>query len=122
MTDGKHDPFDLHTALDSDPPVLTVEGYVAAEAGLAMLAVVDQLLESGRRKIILDFSKCSLINSPGVVAVLQITLKVVEDFQGDIVLVGLNDLQNTVMEMAGVLPVASQAADLDEARAILAKA
>ena len=47
-------------------------------------------------------------------------MQVVEDFGGRIVLVGLDELKLTVLEMAGVLPLAEKADNLDQALMILA--
>jgi len=112
--------FTLRQTNHRDFAVIEVEGYYAAEAGQETKTIVAELLANDRINIIMDFSACRLINSPGVVAIMQVAMEVVEDFGGKLVLVGLDDLKVTVLEMAGVIPLADNAKDLDQAAMILA--
>ena len=114
------DSYTLNLRDHQQIPIIAVTGYFAAEAGQESRTVVRELLEKGQTRISMDFSECRLINSPGVVAIMQIAMQFVEDYSGRIVLVGLDDLKITVLEMAGVLPLAETADSLDQAAMILA--
>ncbi len=90
-------------------PCLKIKGYFNKETGTAILPIVDELLGSGKVKILIDFSECTVLNSPGVSAVLAITMKIVEDFQGKLVLFGLNELKLSVLDFTGVTELAQTA-------------
>ncbi len=64
-------------------------------------------------KVLLDFSRCRLIDSPGVALILEVVLRLREDHQGHVVLTALSPLMHDVLDMAGVLPLAHVAPTAD---------
>lgn len=108
-------PFSVDLKNEDGVPVLELHGYYGSDAGTRTREVVQSLLQKGQTHLIFDFSPCKLINSPGVVAIMKITMEIVEDFQGDLAITGLDNLKFTVLDMAGVFPMASRAATRQEA-------
>ncbi len=94
--------------------ILGVGGYFAADAGRKVQEKVGALLKDGKVYIILDLSACKAINSPGVASVMDVTMKILDDFKGKLVLVGLNRLMVSVFTMAGIIPLAETGTDVSE--------
>lgn len=107
------------TEHSSGLPVVTIEGYLAKEGGQALVTCVQGLLKSSRRKIVLDFSACSLVSSPGVASLLEIVCLIQEDHLGKCVLVGLDDPKRKFLAMTGILRLAPEVATIDDALALL---
>jgi hypothetical protein len=99
--------------------VVKAKGYFSVEAGKTALAGVEGLLEMGKLLFVLDFSECAIINSPGIVAIMDLTYRIVEDFQGKLVLSGLDQLKKNVLKMAGVLAKAQVAESISEGLNVL---
>jgi len=68
----------------------------------------------------LNFSKCKVISSPGVAALLEITFKVTDDYKGKLVFCCLDDFMENVLRMAKVFTMASSAKNFEEALSLLA--
>jgi len=100
-------------------PVVAVTGYLAKEGGVLLKDCVYKLLAAGKIRILVDFSACSVISSPGVSAVLDIVCRTHEDHNGTCVLVGLDGTKKRFLTMMGVLPMAYEADAVDQAIAIL---
>ncbi|MBF0407790.1 MAG: hypothetical protein HQM10_10575 [Candidatus Riflebacteria bacterium] len=96
-------------------PILLVKGYFSGDTGAQMEKIVDELLQKNNLFIIIDFSNCKLINSPGVVALMSVTMKVTDDFQGKLCIVGIDELKTSVFVLAGILPQAGTAKNQEEA-------
>lgn len=100
--------------------VLDIHGYFADEAGAALEQAVEELLHAGVLSFVLDFSSCNVISSPGIAALMDITLKITEDFQGKVALCGLDDLQRKVLNMAGIINIAAEGGSREAAVALVA--
>ncbi len=96
-------------------PVIAITGYFSKEGGEAVEAKINASLDGGRKKIVLDMSGCTVINSPGIAKLMEMAMKVIDDFQGALILVGLDNSKKQFLGMTGVLPLAGTAATLDEA-------
>ncbi|MBF0546055.1 MAG: hypothetical protein HQM08_16545 [Candidatus Riflebacteria bacterium] len=96
-------------------PVICFEGYCAAEGGKSLLKKVHEVLQSKRNRIIIDFVKCTIINSPGMASLLDTTMLIVEDFKGKCVLIGMDNSKKQFLQMTGVLPLAATAETIEEA-------
>lgn len=101
-------------------PVFFVARYFDAECGRELNAAIDEHLCAGRLKVVIDFSSCKVINSPGIGKLLEIVYKIGNDFAGTVILAGLDPLKRKVMLMATILPVAQEAATVEAALALLA--
>lgn len=107
-------PFDMDQKTIDGMIVFHIKGYFSDYAGKKMQDTVDEHLKSGAAAFVFDFSGCPLINSPGIVAIANIAMKIVDDFRGRIVLCGLDDLKTSVLNVAGVFPTAEYSGTLEE--------
>ncbi len=100
-------------------PVIILKGYLEITAANQLNQVGDSLLKSGKNLILIDFSQCPNINSPGVVGVVDLTYKVVDDYAGVLVITGLTPFQAKVFGLANVFPKALAAPTIDEGITLL---
>lgn len=95
--------------------IAIIKGYFNADAGEDLNDRIDRLALAGKVRIIIDFSDCTLLNSPGVTSMVDITLKVSEDFDGKLVFFGLDQIKYNVLRTVHVIPPAEVASSLAEA-------
>ncbi|MBF0547248.1 MAG: hypothetical protein HQM08_22600 [Candidatus Riflebacteria bacterium] len=107
--------FEIKQKLMDNIPILPVSGYFSGDTGIKMDQIVTDLLQNGNKYIIIDFSNCKIINSPGVVALVETTMRIVGDFDGKLVIFGLDELKVSVFFMAGIFPLAKLARTQEEA-------
>ena len=109
------DAFEVgQTVVDTDIPVISLKGYFSGEGGQAVAREVDAALNLGRKRILIDLVGCTVINSPGIAVLMDLAMKIVDDFQGRLILVGLDNSKKQFLTMTGVLPLAGTAATVDE--------
>jgi len=99
--------------------IVRVKGYFSGPAAKDARDQIENVLDEQRIRFLFDFSECNLINSPGVVGLTEITYRIVEDFQGRMVITGLDDLKIRVLKMAGIFPKSDIAATVDDGLKIL---
>ena len=87
-------------------PIFTVSGYFDEDLGKELNVKADPLLVQGKTRLIIDLSKSPVVNSLGVAQLLDLTVRVVEDFAGKLYLVGVAPVVVKVLKLAGVLPQA----------------
>lgn len=100
-------------------PVFSFIGHCRAENIESLATRLRKLAEAGKKKYIFDFSACKLINSPAMGELLDAILLVDRDFEGHIVVCGLDSLKETLFTISGIIPIAQEAPDLEAAAAIL---
>jgi len=100
-------------------PVFVVSGYVDEALGTALNQETSRLLQEGKRNFIFEFSGCPLINSLGISQILEITIKITEDFQGILVLVAVPQVVMKVLKLSGVVAQAQLAENIPGALAFL---
>ncbi|MFZ2957909.1 MAG: STAS domain-containing protein [Candidatus Ozemobacteraceae bacterium] len=88
-------------------PTFVVTGYFDEDLGKELNAQIDIGLIQGKNHVIVDFSACPVINSLGVAQLLELTVRVDEDFAGKIFLVGVSPVIVKVLRLAGVVPQAN---------------
>lgn len=96
-------------------PVIAVKGYFNAETGKEVHQVADNLLRQDKIQIIIDFAACKVVNSLGIASLIDLALKILDDFKGRLVLAGLDDFKVSVFETAGLFPLAEGAKTVAEA-------
>ena len=96
-------------------PVLQIAGYFNAELGVKVTAMVDTLLQKGKNRIVIDLSQCKVVNSPGLASMIDLSFKVIDDFQGKVVIAGVDQLKINIFTTAGLFPLAGTAANAPEA-------
>ncbi|MFZ2958440.1 MAG: hypothetical protein WA705_16255 [Candidatus Ozemobacteraceae bacterium] len=107
--------FEILTVENAGIPVLAMKGYFEENAGEKLAQAAERFLQHGKTALVVDFGECLVINSLGVAALLDLTLRVVDDFKGHIIFARLDHLKNSVLTMAGVFPLAESAKDLEAA-------
>lgn len=117
----KMEVFELKTSERDGIPVLHVEGYFGEEAGNKAREQVLAWLGKSRVDIIVDFSKCNVINSLGISCLFDFTLKVCEDNQGKLFLAGMNQLMKEVVSLSGISSFAIEVSDISSALLKLGK-
>ncbi len=104
---------------NNEVTVFRISGYFNALTGEKLNTLLDETALKGKTRYVLDFSKCPLINSPGVACLLDLTMKIIEDFRGKLVITGVDQMKMTVMRMVNIIPKYAQITDtLEEAIAI----
>ena len=100
-------------------PLFSFVGNCKAE-GLACLPdKLREMAEAGQKKYIFDFSACKLINSPAMGELLDAILLVDRDFEGHVVVCGLDSLKETLFTISGIIPIAQEAPEASSAAQIL---
>ncbi|MBF0547506.1 MAG: STAS domain-containing protein [Candidatus Riflebacteria bacterium] len=107
--------FEIKVITKNSIPVLQVSGYFSADSGTKLEEIVEGLLQKGSLFMVVDFSNCKLINSPGVYVLMETAMKIVDDYCGRILLCGLDELKLSVFTMAGVFLFAEVAKTCEEA-------
>jgi hypothetical protein len=95
-------------------PVFFIKGYFTEAGGKQLVDMIDGYLEKGQIHFVVDFGGCQLINSPGVVAIVTLAMKVCDDFKGKLVLTGLDEFKTSVLNVAGVFCSAEYAGTSEE--------
>jgi anti-anti-sigma regulatory factor len=95
--------------------VLAIHGYFNDETGARLDKIVETMALINKNRFIIDFRDCPLINSLGISILLDVTMKVIDDFHGNMVLTGLDAGKTRVMEEFYIIPTATVAATLAEA-------
>lgn len=95
--------------------ILHLHGYFDGAAGQALEAELDRQLRGGRVRIVFDFAPCQVVSSPGVASMVELAVKVCDDFQGRLVLCGLDALKLKVFTLAGILDMCAAAPGVAEA-------
>lgn len=107
--------FEVALQEERSVTIIKLKGYVTQPAGEQLRSLADTRLTREHPELIIDFAEALVINSPGVAALLDLVLHIVDDLEGAVYLVGLDRLKNQVLTMAGVIPLATSVATLDEA-------
>lgn len=96
-------------------PIFAVHGYFDEELGKELNTLADALLMKGKTCLIIDLTACPVMNSMGVAQLLELTVRVVEDFVGHLLLVGVSSVILRVLKLAGVVPQAELVPTLAQA-------
>lgn len=100
-------------------PVISISGYFDDDVGGSVLEISESLLMDGKISQIIDFSECIAINSLGVGKLVSVSMRIIDDFQGRLVLVNLRPIMKDVFEFAMIAPPAEIVPDLQSAAEVL---
>lgn len=103
-------------------PVIALNGYFEAKTYGKLETLVEQLLSQGKNSLVLDFSKCVALNSVAIGQFLFLATKVVEDFQGALLLAHATPVMKRVFDLAGITGFAQIAPTVQDAIAQLQSA
>ena len=109
------DTLTLKTSETDGVFIVHVTGYVSLDTVGNIQKVVDDYLARGGRAVVLDLSECKVINSHGITAIMTLTMRVTDDFKGNVVIFTLDPVKVSVFELVGIFPIASLARNLPDA-------
>jgi anti-anti-sigma regulatory factor len=101
--------------------IVIAPNYFNEACALKINRASDTFLPQGKHRVVIDFSNCELINSPGVAGMLDFMLKVVEDYRGLLIFCGLNNLLTEVFELASILDKVRITTSLTEGKTLALK-
>jgi hypothetical protein len=67
--------------------------YFSEETGAMLTTIIETGFENGIFQFIFNFADCPVVNSQGLVVLLTLAVRVTDEYQGKLVMVGLSDLQ-----------------------------
>lgn len=100
-------------------PVLSFIGHCKVEGLEDLSKWLRELAQKGNKKFVFDFSGCKLLNSPAMGELLDAILLIDRDFEGHVVVCGLDSLKETLFTISGIIPIAQDAADKNSAITLL---
>ncbi len=103
--------FTFEKIVVNDAMVLRAIGYFNEPAGQSLRAAVKESLANGIHRVILNLEKTSVINSPGITQILEMTEEVLADPKGRFGLVGVSQLYQEVFMVVGIIGQATIFAD-----------
>ena len=89
-------------------PVFLMSGYFNVDAATRLTELVKGKLESGQIRIALEFSGCSAVNSPGVATLMDLAILVNDDYRGQMVFCGLDEMKRSFFKMVGIFTAATE--------------
>jgi len=96
-------------------PVIFVSGYFDERLVSEISATIDDYLKNGKISIIIDLSKCVAINSLAVGQLQFMAMKIVDDFQGNLIFTKVSPVIMRVFELAGIFPDAKNFPEISQA-------
>ncbi|MBF0410658.1 MAG: STAS domain-containing protein [Candidatus Riflebacteria bacterium] len=94
--------------------VFKLKGYFGAEGGAQLISLVEEQLCKSKNTIVIDFSNCTVLCSPGVGCIIDISVKVVQESSGKLYITGVDQLKEKVLTLTGVTNLAKIVKKLDE--------
>jgi anti-anti-sigma regulatory factor len=107
--------FTFQTATHPRLLIVLVKGYCTPALIQDLQTAMEPHLQQEKNQVILDFSACSIINSPGISSLLELLLIIREDFFGKVFFSGLSALLKEVFSFAGVDSLMTEQPSLPQA-------
>ena len=85
--------------------IVGISSYFNDQVGEELLRHVETRLQQGIKSVVLDFSGCDVVNSPGVAALFDLAYKVKEEFRGRIAACHASQLVSEVFDAVGLSSV-----------------
>jgi len=95
--------------------VLVISGYFSGANGELLAVRAIKEAEQGYKRLILDFSDCRLTNSPGIVSLINLGIRIKEDFGGGVVICQLDPVQWKACDMSSVFEFVEYAPNVEQA-------
>lgn len=102
----------LQISIKKNFPVVSFIGNCKAEGIDGICTRLQELAVAGHKKFVFDFSACKLINSPAMGEILEAILLIDRDFEGHVVVCGLDSLKETLFSISGIIPIAQPSPDV----------
>ena len=103
--------FTFEKKISSDVVILRAVGYFNEAAGQTLREAVRERLSEGIHRVVLNLEKTSVINSPGITQILEMTEEILADPKGKFGLVGVSQLYQEVFMVIGITGQATIFAD-----------
>lgn len=100
-------------------PIVLLSGYFDEDLANLVVKKTEELLQAGKVNLIFDFTQCSAINSLAVGQLQFLTMRIVEDFRGHLLLSQLKPIMVRVFELAAITPYAEIAPNIEKAVELL---
>ena len=84
--------------------VFSLSGYFDEDLGHTLNERADHSLRNGKASLIIDFSQCAAVNSLGVEQLIELSVKVIQDFKGRLVFSQIKPIMQRVFDLAGITP------------------
>jgi hypothetical protein len=95
-------------------PVFKFQGNCNVEGLENLQNELKSLHSKGNSRFVFDFSACKLLNSPAMGELLDAILLVDREFEGHIVVSGLDSLKETLFTISGIIPIAQETRSAEE--------
>lgn len=99
-------------------PIVRFQNYCTNETLEGLADKVGHLCDKDKNRLIFDFTSCEVINSLGMAALLE-TLMIVQDYEGRVIISGLNAIQQKFFGLTGVFSLSTQADKIADAFGLL---
>lgn len=99
----------VRTSQVGNTVLISITGYYNEKVGEEVLRKGEEFLGRGLNKFVLDLTSCRLVNSPGIAALMALTLEIVESRKGKLVLVGCSTIMVKAFTLATIFPRADRA-------------
>lgn len=109
----------ISVTVNSGIPVFSFQGNCKYEGMSDLTEQLQAHFDKGIIKFVFDFSQCKLLNSPAMGELLDAILLVDRDFEGHVVVCGLDSLKETLFTISGIIPIAQETKTLEEALKML---
>jgi anti-anti-sigma regulatory factor len=96
-------------------PVVQIQGYFEESLGEKLNALHHELLLQGNTCFILDFSRCSVVNSLGLAVLIDVKDRILGDYKGRLIFVALKPTMKKAFEFAELIPGAIPVENLAQA-------
>ncbi|MDD3147252.1 MAG: hypothetical protein PHD82_08120 [Candidatus Riflebacteria bacterium] len=110
----------MQISVKNEIPVVAFSGNCKVEGIDQLCQKLHEFAVAGHKKFVFDFSCCKLINSPAMGEILEAILLIDRDFEGHVVVCGLDSLKETLFSISGIIPIAQPAPDVIAALGMLA--
>jgi hypothetical protein len=100
-------------------PVFLAPPYFAGETGQELHQQVAQLFQQGSNRLVIDFRACKVVTSPGISSLMDLALKLGDDYRGKMAFANLDQVKTQVFTLVGVVPLVPLAQTVEEAVALV---
>ncbi len=103
---------------DDTFPVISLINYCTNETLEGLGEKVCDLCDADKNHIIFDFTDCQIINSLGLATLLEV-LMIIQDYEGEAVITGLDATKEKFFSLTGVFSIARTAPDKESTKEAL---
>lgn len=107
--------FTVDTVERGDVLIVRATGYLDDRGGAILQSAVMEALTKGFQQVVFNFSAAPVINSQGISHIIELVEIVIDEKNGELAFVGLNELTCGVFKMVGLLRMAESYSTEEEA-------